>query len=85
MSGEKDLEQIKREAAQKAKELAKQRQAAKQAGEGIDPKEVADLVAEPELKETETKAEAPAGDDAELAKKRKPPQQRRQRQLHWRK
>ncbi|MBT2661521.1 NADH-quinone oxidoreductase subunit C [Bacillus sp. ISL-45] len=70
MSGEKDLEQIKREAAQKAKELAKQRQAAKQAGEGNDPKEVADKVAEPELKEAEAKAEAPAGDDAELAKKK---------------
>ncbi|MFT9600676.1 NADH-quinone oxidoreductase subunit C [Mesobacillus sp.] len=70
MSGEKDLEQIKREAAQKAKELAKQRQAAKQAGEGNDPKEVADKVAEPEVKETEAKAEAPAGDDAELAKKK---------------
>jgi len=70
MSGEKDLEQIKREAAQKAKELAKQRQAAKQAGEGNDPKEVADKVAEPEVKETEAKAEAPAGDDADLAKKK---------------
>ncbi|WP_226086195.1 NADH-quinone oxidoreductase subunit C [Mesobacillus sp. S13] len=70
MSGEKDLEQIKREAAQKAKELAKQRQAAKQAGEGNDPKEVADKVAEPEVKETEAKADAPAGDDAELAKKK---------------
>ncbi|UYZ21870.1 NADH-quinone oxidoreductase subunit C [Mesobacillus jeotgali] len=70
MSGEKDLEQIKREAAEKAKELAKQRQAAKQAGEGNDPKEVADKVAEPEVKETEAKAEAPAGDDAELAKKK---------------
>jgi NADH-quinone oxidoreductase subunit C len=70
MSGEKDLEQIKREAAQKAKELAKQRQAAKQAGEGNDPKEVADKVAEPEVKETEAKAEPPAGDDAELAKKK---------------
>ncbi|MCM3574491.1 NADH-quinone oxidoreductase subunit C [Mesobacillus subterraneus] len=70
MSGEKDLEQIKREAAEKSKELAKQRQAAKQAGEGNDPKEVADKVAEPEVKETEAKAEAPAGDDAELAKKK---------------
>ena len=70
MSGEKDLEQIKREAAQKAKELAKQRQAAKQAGEGNDPKEVADKVAEPEVKETDAKAEAPAGDDAELAKRK---------------
>lgn len=70
MSGEKDLEQIKREAAQKAKELAKQRQAAKQAGEGNDPKEVADKVADPEVKETEAKAEAPAGDDADLAKKK---------------
>jgi NADH-quinone oxidoreductase subunit C len=70
MSGEKDLEQIKREAAAKAKELAKQRQAAKQAGEGNDPKEVADKVAEPEVKETQTQAEAPAGDDAELAKKK---------------
>lgn len=70
MSGEKDLEQIKREAAQKAKELVKQRQAAKQAGEGNNPKEVADKAAEPEVKETEAKAEAPAGDDAELAKKK---------------
>lgn len=70
MSGEKDLEQIKREAAQKAKELAKQRQAAKQAGEGNDPKEVADKVAEPEVKETDAKAEASAGDDAELAKRK---------------
>jgi NADH-quinone oxidoreductase subunit C len=70
MSGEKDLEQIKREAAQKAKELAKQRQAAKQAGEGNDPKEVADKVAEPEVKQTEAPTETPAGDDAELAKKK---------------
>ncbi|MBS8265576.1 NADH-quinone oxidoreductase subunit C [Mesobacillus boroniphilus] len=70
MSGEKDLEQIKREAAEKAKELAKQRQAAKQAGEGNDPKEVADQVAEPEVKQTEAKAASPAGDDAELAKKK---------------
>ncbi|WNF22804.1 NADH-quinone oxidoreductase subunit C [Mesobacillus jeotgali] len=70
MSGEKDLEQIKREAAQKAKELAKQRQAAKQAGEGNDPKEVADKVAEPEVKETDANVEASAGDDAELAKRK---------------
>lgn len=67
MSGEKDLEQIKREAAEKAKELAKQRLAAKQAGEGNDPKQVADQIAEPEVKETEA---AVTTDDADLAKKK---------------
>ncbi len=67
MSGEKDLEQIKREAAEKAKELAKQRLAAKHAGEGNDPKQVADQIAEPELKETEPAATT---DDADLAKKK---------------
>jgi NADH-quinone oxidoreductase subunit C len=67
MSGEKDLEQIKREAAEKAKELAKQRLAAKQAGEGNDPKQVADQIAEPEVKETEAAATI---DDADLEKKK---------------
>jgi NADH-quinone oxidoreductase subunit C len=67
MSGEKDLEQIKREAAEKAKELAKQRLAAKQAGEGNDPKQVADQIAEPEVKES---VAAAATDDADLAKKK---------------
>ncbi|MCM3664644.1 NADH-quinone oxidoreductase subunit C [Mesobacillus subterraneus] len=67
MSGEKDLEQIKREAAEKAKELAKQRLAAKQAGEGNDPKQVADQIAEPVVKES---VAAAATDDADLAKKK---------------
>lgn len=67
MSGEKDLEQIKREAAEKAKELAKQRLAAKQSGEGNDPKQAAEAIAKPEVKADEVQA---SGEDADLAKKK---------------
>ena len=70
MSGEKDLDQIKREAAEKAKELAKQRLAAKQSGEGNEQKQTSVKVAEPEAKATEAPATPAAGDDADLAKKK---------------
>jgi NADH-quinone oxidoreductase subunit C len=64
MSGEKDLEQIKREAAEKAKALAKQRLAAKQNGEGNVEQPATEKIVKPQ---GEAKA---AGEDADLAKKK---------------
>lgn len=64
MSGEKDLEQLKREAAEKAKALAKERMAAKQSGEGKAEKPASEKNAKPQ---EEAK---PAGDADDLAKKK---------------
>ncbi|HAQ08169.1 MAG TPA: NADH-quinone oxidoreductase subunit C, partial [Bacillus bacterium] len=73
MSGEKDLDQIKREAAEKAKELAKQRLAAKQSGEGSAQNQSSEKTDKPEVKQNEAPAvpEVPASDeDGDLAKRK---------------
>jgi NADH-quinone oxidoreductase subunit C len=60
MSGEKDLEQIKKEAAEKAKELAKQRLAAKQSGGGTEPAPAAPMGNDADLAKKKAAAAAKA-------------------------
>jgi NADH-quinone oxidoreductase subunit C len=60
MSGEKDLEQIKREAAEKAKEMAKQRLAAKQSGGGTEPAPAAPMGDDADLAKKKAAAAAKA-------------------------